>query len=282
MATESPWITSTTDATFERDVLQTSHERPVVLDFWASWCQPCLLLKPVLEKLAIEHEGRFQLVKADTEHNQSAAAQFNVSGIPAVFAIAGGELVDEFSGLLPEPQLRTWLERVLLAGEVVAVQKLETTDPAAAEAKYRDLIEKLPREAMLQIGLARALLAQNRLEDAQAVITQLEARGFLEPEAQQLKAQLELAGMRGGNLADLEAQARSEPQNLEAQLALAQALAGAGQHEAALDRALAIVQAQKTGAGEQAKQLMLDIFRILPSDSDLTGVYRRKLSSALY
>jgi putative thioredoxin len=282
MAVESPWISSTTDATFEQDVLEVSKTRPVVVDFWATWCQPCLALKPVLERLAVEYDGRFQLVKAETEHNQSAAAQFNVSGIPAVFAVAGGELVDSFTGALPEAQIRPWLDRLLLTAEVVGVQGLETSDPAAAEAKYRALIEKLPREPSLTIGLARVLLALERIDEAKAIVEKLEERGFLEPEAQKLKASLDLAGMRGGNVGALEARAAAEPNNFDLQLELAEALAGAGQHEAALQRSLAILQQQKTGPGEKAKQLMLDLFRVLPADSELTSVYRRKLASALY
>lgn len=279
---DSRWIVSTTDATFEKDVLEASHERPVVVDFWASWCQPCMALKPVLEKLAVEYDGRFLLVKAETEHNPSAAAQLNVSSIPAVFGISGGELVDQFAGLLPEGQLRSWLDRVVEAGELVAVERLETSDPAAAESRYRELIERFPREASLTIGLARSLFAQGKFDDAGAIIAQLEARGFLEPAALKLKSQLDLHASGGGDLKQLEQRAAAAPNDVAAQLALAKALAGHERYEEALQRCLDIIAVQKTGPGEEAKQLMLDIFRILPSDSDLTGVYRRKLASLLY
>lgn len=282
MAIESPWITATTDATFAQDVIERSHERPVVVDFWASWCQPCLMLKPILQKLAVEYDGKFALVTAETEYNQAAAGELNVSSIPAVFGFSGGEAVDGFGGAMPEAQVRTWLDRLLLAGDLQATEKLEATDPAAAETKYRELLAKLPREPAVQIGLGRLLLALERNAEAQEIITQLEARGFLEPEAQKLKAAIELAGMRGGDLAALSAAASAQPNDLDAKLALASALAGAGRHEEALQAALAVLEVQKTGPGEQAKQLMLDIFRVLPNDSELTRTYRRKLTSLLY
>lgn len=282
MAADSPHVVSTTDPTFELDVIARSHEVPVIVDFWASWCQPCMMLAPLLEKLADEYAGRFLLVKAETEHNQAAAGEFNVSSIPAVYGVLGGEVVDYFQGFQPEPQLRQWLDRIVAEAETRAVIQLEATDPAAAEAKYRELILKLPREAGLQIGLGRALVAQGRTEEAEAIVVELAKRGFLEPAAEKLKAAVDLAKMQGGDLTELTAQAEAEPQNLEVQLKLAEALAGAGRHEEALQRALAIVQQQKTGPGEQARQLMVDLFRVLPGDSELVGTYRRKLSSALF
>ena len=92
-------------------VLEGSKERLVVVDFWAEWCAPCRALGPVLEKLAEEFAGRFLLVKADTEQNQGAAAGFQVSGIPAVFAVIGGQVVDSFQGAMPEPQVKAWIEK---------------------------------------------------------------------------------------------------------------------------------------------------------------------------
>jgi putative thioredoxin len=282
MPADSPWIVSTTDATFERDVVERSREVPVVVDFWASWCQPCMMLKPVLQKLAQEHDGKFVLVTAETEHNQAAAAQLNVSSIPAVFAVVGGEVVDMFQGAVPEAQLRDWLARVIAEGEVVALSQLETTDPAAAEVKIRELLVSQPRDDRLKIALARVLVAQERIEEAREVITALEARGFLEPEAEQVKAALDLAGMKGADITALADAAAAAPDDLEKQREYAAALAGAGRHEEALNVCLRIIAAQKDGPGEAARQIMVDIFRVLPGDSDLVQTYRRKLASALY
>ena len=282
MSDESPHVVSTTDATFELDVVERSKTVPVVVDFWASWCQPCMMLKPVLEKLAAEYAGKFVLVKAETEHNQAAAGEFNVSSIPAVYGLVDGTVVDFFQGFVPEPNLRSFLDGLVIQGEVASVKALETIDPVAAAGKYRDLIQKMPREASLQIGLGRALLAANDRDGVRAIVEELEKRGFLEMEAEKLKASLELAGMQGGDLGKLESEASTQPKNLALQLSLAEALAGAGRHEEALQKALAIIQEQKNGPGEQARQLMVDLFRVLPPESELVGTYRRKLASALY
>jgi putative thioredoxin len=280
--TESPHILATTDETFERDVIERSKQTPVVVDFWATWCQPCLMLAPVLEKLAEEFAGKFVLVKAETDHNQSAASEFNVSSIPAVFGVVGGQVVDFFAGVAPETQLREWLGGLVLQGEAQAAANLVDSDPAAAETQYRALIEKLPREPALQIGLGRALAAQQKTADARTIIEQLEARGFLEPEGQKLKAALELGGHEGEDIAAIERRATAAPRDLALQLAWAQALAGAERYEAALEKSLAIVQAERTGPGEAARLLMLDIFRVLPEDSELTSTFRRRLATAMY
>ena len=109
----SQWIRVATRKTWQQDVFERSRQHPIVVDFWADWCQPCRLLAPILEKLAIEYDGAFLLVKANTEQLPEAAAQFGVQSIPAVYGLRDGEVRDFFIGLLQEPQIRGWLDRLL-------------------------------------------------------------------------------------------------------------------------------------------------------------------------
>ena len=106
-------VIETTDGQFAADVLERSQETLVVLDFWAAWCQPCRLLAPLLEKLAAEYAGQFILVKADTDQLPQQALAFGVEGIPAVYAVRNGAVIDSFTGLLSESQLREWLKAVV-------------------------------------------------------------------------------------------------------------------------------------------------------------------------
>jgi len=101
------------DAEFGKKVLKKSEEIPVVVDFWAPWCSPCLLLSPVLERLAEENEGKFVLAKIDVSDNKENATKYGVLGIPAVKMFKNGEVVAEFTGALPENEVKQWLEENL-------------------------------------------------------------------------------------------------------------------------------------------------------------------------
>ncbi len=102
-----------TDANFESEVIEKSKTTPVLVDFWASWCGPCMMLKPTLEKIAKEYEGKVILAKAATDNNQSAASKFGVMSIPAVKLFKDGKVVDEFVGAQPEATIKQWLDQKL-------------------------------------------------------------------------------------------------------------------------------------------------------------------------
>jgi putative thioredoxin len=281
-ATHPDWIIETSDATFEQDVIERSKQTPVVLDFWATWCQPCLMLKPVLEQLANEYQGRFVLAKAEQESNMQTLRSFNVEAFPTVFGVVGGEPVDYFVGLMRPEQLRGWIDRLLQMGEATHTRQLEETDPPAAEAEYRKMLEASPDDDRLQIGLARVLLAQGKSEECRQILQRLEERGFLEPEAEQLKAALDLSSKEDADVDALRRQAEASPGDYAAKVKLAEALAAQEQYEEALDLCLEAVEEDRAGAGETARKLMLEIFQVLPADSPLKPTYQRRLSAVLY
>ncbi len=102
-----------TDINFEKEVIEKSKEIPVLVDFWASWCGPCMMLKPVLEKITKEYEGKMILAKASTEDNPNAASKYGIMSIPAVKLFKNGEVVDEFIGAQPEETIKEWLNQKL-------------------------------------------------------------------------------------------------------------------------------------------------------------------------
>ncbi len=284
---QSPWILEATAETFQVDVVDRSGELPVVVDFGPPWCQPCQMLGPTLEKLAVEYDGKFLLVKAETERVPQIAEQFGVQSIPAVYALRDGQLVDMFVGLLPEAQIRAWLDRLLPSPAellIIAARALEATNPAAAEEHFREAIQLTPSLPAATIGLATFLLEQDRTDEARALVDQLEARGFLEPEAERLKSQLELRvqGQSAGSPESCRTAAAADPENLELQLKLAESLAAAARYEEALQVSLALVErGRASNSSSRRAKIMVDIFHLLPADSELTTNYRRRLSTAL-
>ena len=254
----------------------------MVVDFWAEWCAPCRALGPVLEKMAGEYAGEFILVKANTEENPQSASEFQVQGIPAVYAVVNEKVVEMFNGALPETQIRVWLDRVISIGLLIKANQLENDSPESAEKNYRTILSKTPDEVEAQLGLARVLLGQNKFDDVRQIIDKLESRGFLEPEAEKIKANLALHGKQGGDLQALRDQVTENPDNLSLQLTLAETLAGSKAYEEALSLSLSLVQKDKTGVGDAARKLMIDIFRVLPDNSPLVSEFRRKLSTALF
>ncbi len=287
MAEPNSWILEAEPATFQQDVVERSRTLTIVVDFYAEWCQPCKALGPVLEKLAKEFDGKFLLAKVDTEKLPEIAAGFGVQSIPAVYALRNGEIIDFFVGALPEPQLRSWLARILPSEAeefVAAAGALADTDSTAAEAKYRQAIALDANLATAKIGLANLLLKLNKIDDSREQIDELERRGYLEPEAERVKAALELRahGKEAGNVDALRAAVAADPKNLDQKLKLAEALAAVAQYEEALQTALSLIQTDRKRFGEPARKLMVDVFQILPGDSELVSTYRRQLSMALY
>jgi putative thioredoxin len=284
--TNSSFVFNATAENFQQDVIERSHLVPVVMDFWATWCAPCLALGPILEKLAREYDGKFLLAKVNTDKETELALRFGVRSIPAVFGVRDGKPVDAFVGVQPESAIKNWLDRLMpTPAETLAAEaaQLERSDPRTAEEKYSAALSLAPDLVAAQIGLARIALEQGRLEDGQARILGLERRGFLEPEAEKIKAELKLR-LQAGGIGSVEAARAAlagKPDDPVLKFQLAEALAAAGQFDEALAICLELVERDRKGIGEKARQTMVAIFQLLPPDSELAIEYQRQLSLAL-
>jgi putative thioredoxin len=241
----------------------------------------------VLERLATESAGQFLLVKVDVDQQPGIAQAFGVRSIPHVFALRNGQLVDQFTGALPEDQIRQWLAQFQPSPAELLVQearKLEPEDVAAAEAKFREALELDPKDDRIRIELARMLLKQHRNADSREIITKLEARGFLEPEAESIKAELDLrlAAAEAGGVGECRAALAANPDDPRAKLKLAEALGAAQQFQEALELGLAVVQSTTGDLRDEARTTMVNLFLLLGPEAELTKTYRRKLATALY
>jgi len=283
----NPWVISVTTMTFQKEVLERSRNVPVVVDFWAPWCGPCRMLGPLLEKLAKEKNGAFVLAKVNTDECPDLAAAFGVEGIPAVFAVREGRIIDHFVGALPEGDLRTWIQGILPQQDeklVSQADNLSEKDAQQAEKLYREALVLNPKSALARIGLAKLLIRQARLEELKTILQELSDMGVTGEDVERLRAALTFAEVAGSSdeISELQRQVQANPGDYATRLQLAKALASRNRYQEALDEALAVIQGTQGDMREDARKLMIQVFNLLGSEHPLTGEYRRRLTMALF
>lgn len=274
---------------FNETVIEGSRRVPVIVDFWAPWCAPCRALAPVLEKLATEHQGKFTLVKINSDENQPLAAQWGVRGIPNVKAFVGGKLVDEFSGALPEPMVREFLKRVIpspaeeLRLQAEAIYR-ESRDGVKALNLLTQALEVDPRHEPALIDSAAVLADLGRHEEAKPFLDRLAPVTQMDERVAALRARLDFAdaAAHGLDAQALERRLGQAPDDLEARLQLANLYAAQQDYARALDHLLEIVRRDRAFRDDVGRRTMLQIFGVLGNQDERVSEYRRRLASAMY
>jgi putative thioredoxin len=283
---QSQWVRDVAEHDFESAVILRSHDVPVLVDFWAPWCGPCQVLGPILEALADEMAGAFELVKIDTDQNQGIAQVLRIQSIPAVFLFKGGRPVDGFQGALPEAEIRRFLEAHVASGSGggegalldEAQAKLDEGDAAAAAALAERALAEPRDAARAHLLLARAALA---LGDGEAATRFLDAIPDDAPEAQEVPAirgALELGAEAELDLESARRRLAERPDDLDARHALGLAHAAAGAYGEALETLLEVVKQDKDHDDGAARKAMIRIFDLLGTENELANEYRRQLS----
>jgi putative thioredoxin len=279
------WTIEAGEDNFEADVLERSHQIPVLVDFWAPWCGPCRVLGPVLEKLADEYSGKFVLAKINVDESPSLAGAFGVQGIPAVKLIKDGEIAGEFTGALPEPAVREMLSRYLpseydeQADEAADLE--EQGKPAEAQAIYQSILDAEPTHAKSLLGLGRVLMNAGDRDGALEILERISPAAEERKIADRLIARLQLQGDQSADEATLRQKLAAQPDSLEARFDLAQALAANEKLEEALSEFLNIVKSDR-GFRDDARKAMVQIFEVLPPDDPLIDKYRSELATVLF
>lgn len=288
-------IKDVSEATFMEDVVEASQEVPVIVDFWAPWCGPCKTLGPALEAEVTAAKGAVKMAKINVDENQMIAGQMRVQSIPTVYAFYKGQPVDAFQGALPPSEIKAFVTKVIEAAGGDASGGLDDALDAAeamleegaavdAAQTFAAILGEDDQCAAAYAGLARAHIAMDDLDQAEAVLNGVPAQISGDAAIEAAFAQIELArqAANAGPVAELQAAVEANPEDMQARLDLAQALNAAGQTQEAVDQLLDMFRRDQDWNDGAAKAQLFTIFDALKPNDPIVLNGRRKLSSIIF
>ena len=264
-----------TEETFNDDVALRSRSTPVIVDLWADWCGPCKQLSPVLEKLANEADGAWVLAKVDVDANPRLAQAFQAQSIPMVVAIVGGQMVDAFLGAMPEAQVKQWIDQILAVAEQIGVGQAPAEGATGADEALDDLPPSL--------AAARDAMENGDLDAAARALEKALADAPADSLAKSWLAQVNL--MRRVSSYDpmtVSREAAAHPEDVDAQLRVADFEMASGDAEKAFDRLLAVIRRTSGAERNTARLHLLDLFEVLSPDDERLKKARTQLTLLLF
>ncbi|MBF0424284.1 MAG: co-chaperone YbbN [Magnetococcales bacterium] len=283
--TKSKWIVEIDENSFAAVVLEGSYDTPMLVDFWAPWCGPCRTLGPLLEKLANAYNGRFVLAKVNSDHAPRLSKEYGVQGIPAVLLVIEGQVVDRFTGALPESAVRKFLDKSLPSpAEKLAAQGIELArrgDLEGAQAHFHAALEKDPKHINAILGMVQVLMAVGHTDEARTILGNLTPQDAERPEAKAILARLTFRD-DGIDLDRLLKKVETDPSDLSARLDLGRALVASQHYEPGMDQFLEVIRRDRSFQEEAGRKALLQVFDMLGTTHPLVRAYRSRLSSILF
>jgi len=268
-------------------LIEESNNRPVVVDFWADWCEPCNVLMPLLEKIANEYQGAFLLAKVNADEQQAITQQFGVRSLPTVMVIKDGQPVDGFAGAQPEAEVRKMLEKFLPkpwdALLMTAQEFMEAGDFASALAPLRQAWDESGKQYEITVTYVHALIECLRLDEAEKILADIRLADR-DAAYEQLTAQLKIKreAAKTPEIEALEAKLAEDPENLDVRAQLAVQYTNASMFKEAMEHLLAVLQKDLNHADGATKKALLDTIVSLGKGDPLAVEFQRKLYSLLY
>jgi putative thioredoxin len=285
---ESPYIHNVNAQNFQSIVLENSLKVPVLVDFWADWCQPCQTLMPMLAKLAEEYDGKFILAKVNSDEEQELATHFGVKSLPTMKLFVDGEIVGEKMGVLPEPEIRAFIDQYITSESDNLMQAANAAfEQGNAEEGLATMNQALsldPTNADLKINMASVVMSQGDKDSALALLDSLSDDDKKKDEAVKLLATINLSGQLEGipTMEDIESDLSKDPINLVALLNKSTHLSAQGNHELAMECLLITIQTDQQFQDGAARKALFVIFDMLGGEHPAVQKYRRKLFTLLH
>ena len=285
---ESPYIHNVSMQNFQNLVLEKSLEKPVLVDFWADWCQPCQTIMPMLAKLAEEYAGKFELAKVNADAEQELAGHFGIKSLPTMKLFYQGQIVDEKVGAVPEGDVRAMLDKHIVSesqqfmqAAMMAYQQGQTEQ---AMEMLNHALAKDPENAELKVTIAQMVHAQGDTASAQALLDSLDEEGNKLDGAIKLRAEIKLAEQLADlpDIAEIEQRLEQNPDDLEALLFKSRHLTAHGDYESAMECLLKIMRKNRSYEDDVGRTSLLELFDLLGGEHPSVQTYRRKLFNLLH
>jgi len=286
-------IKESTAATFMKDVVEASRERPVLVDFWAPWCGPCRQLTPILEKIVTEAKGRMSLVKINVESQQALARQMGVQSVPMVYLFSQGQPVDGFPGAMSESQVRAfcqpWL--VMESSPIDALIEMaraaqDAEDWHSARAFYDQAHTLAPGDPRVSLGLALCAIRLGDVSDARALWATVPLAHQDSSAGRLVRAALHLAeqseGMEGDQEQLVQAALAANPHDPELRFNWAMACVAHQDYEAAVDQLLHLVAQDREWSNQKARKQLVTMFESLGFEHPVSVQGRKQLAKLLF
>lgn len=284
-----PYIIDIQDsAHFEQQVIELSKQQPILVDYWADWCQPCKALIPLLSKLSEEYQGAFILAKVNADEQQELVAAAGVRNLPTVKLYKDGIVVDEFMGAKTEGELRQFLDAHIDNETDNKIAEALSLSQAGDHTQATEILKALnqqdPSNSDIYIAIAKVYLQASDYENCAAVLKALPVNIQVSNDVKQIQHELELAQATSDapEINELITQLEENPDNNEVRLLLANQYVVSQQYEQALAALLHILKQDINFQDGEAKAAMIKIFEILGPQEALTRSYRTKLATLLY
>ena len=269
-------------------VIDNSFKQPVLVDFWADWCEPCKAIMPILEKLVDEYAGKLILARIDTEQEKELAAHFQIKSLPTMKLIMNGQIVAERTGALPEGEIRDFVKPFITSESDKIMQAAMA---ASDEGRPEDALElmnqalaKDPSNGELKINIAQTIFAQGDKEGALALLDSLSDTDKDKAEAIKLRAEINMAGQLENlpELDQIEQCLLDNPKDCTALLQKSQYLSASGEHELAMDLLIKVMTIDRQFEDDAGRKGLLAMFDMLGGEHPSVQKYRRKLFTLLH
>jgi putative thioredoxin len=273
---------------FQNLVLEKSINKPILVDFWADWCQPCQTIMPMLAKLAEEYAGKFELAKVDTEAEQELAAHFGIKSLPTMKLFFKGQVVDERMGAVPESDIRAMLDKhivsesdQLMQAAMLSYQQGQTEQ---ALEMLNQALAKDPDNAELKITIAQMVQEQGDSESALALLDSLDDEGGKLDSAIKLRTEINMAAQLADlpELNEIEQRLAQNPGDLEALLQKSRHLTAQTDYDNAMECLLTIMRSDRSFEDDAGRNGLLELFDLLGGEHPSVQKYRRKLFTLLH